>query len=375
MEIKKAHSRASIEILPDKIICSGNWTLPAIPKLSEKIDTLILPANTHLQIDAKSITQLDTAGAFILNQLITHLHAQKTSIDAVHLKEKQQNLLSLVASQTVDLSKTKPPKSLGGIALLGKNIVDRTVFFMAFLNFIGEISTHAMKAFLNPFRLSWQALASTIEYMGVYALPIIALLNFLVGVVLSYQMGNQLQNYGANIYIVDLLGLSVLREFGPLITAIIVAGRTGAAFTAEIGTMMVKEEIDALKTMGINPVDFLCLPKLFAMVLVLPLLTVLGDFFGILGGMLMAKNMLHISCTHFLERFREAIALSNYVVGLVKTPVFAMIITTVGCFQGLQVARRADSVGQQTTKSVVQAIFLIIIVDAFFSILFSRAGI
>ena len=374
MEIKKAHTRASIKILPDKIICSGNWTLPAITHLSEKIDTLTLPANTHLQIDVNAITQLDTAGAWILHQLIARLDAQKTSVDVVHLKEKQQNLLSLVSSQTIDATKT-PPKPLSGVALLGKDTIDRTVFFVGFLNFIGEISIQTLKVFLKPFRLPWKAIASTIEYMGFYALPIIALLNFLVGVVLAYQMGHQLQNYGANVYIVDLLGLSVLREFGPLITAIIVAGRTGAAFTAEIGTMMVKEEIDALKTMGINPIDFLCLPKLFAMVVVLPLLAVWADFFGILGGMLMAKSMLNITGAHFLERFREVIALSNYVVGLVKTPVFAMIITTVGCFQGLAVARRADSVGKQTTKSVVQAIFLIIVVDAFFSVLFSRAGI
>ena len=211
--------------------------------------------------------------------------------------------------------------------------------------------------------------------MGCYALPILALLNFLVGVVLAYQMGVQLQKYGANIFIVDLLGLSILREFAPLITAIIVAGRTGSAFTAEIGSMIINEEIDALKTMGINPVRFLCLPKLLAMVLILPLVTVWGNIFGILGGMIVANNMLHIHFVPFLERFREVIGLSNYVVGLVKTPVFAMIITSVGCFQGLETARRADSVGKQTTKSVVQAIFLIIVVDALFSVLFSKAGI
>ncbi len=366
---------ASIEVLPNKIICSGNWTLPTIEKLAEQINTLALPVATKLQIEAETITKLDTAGAWMLNQLIKRLTAQKISIDKINLKEKQQNLLSLISNQTIDLTKNKPPKPLKGLALLGKDTIDRILFFLGFLNFIGEISIQTVKNFLNPLRLPWIAISSTIEDMGCYALPIIALLNFLVGVVLAYQMGIQLQNYGANIYIVDLLGLSIFREFGPLITAIIVAGRTGSAFTAEIGTMIIKEEVDALKTMGINPINFLCLPKLLAMIIVLPLLTVWADFFGILGGLLMSKNMLHISGTHFLDRFREAIPLSNYVVGLVKTPVFAMIITTVGCFQGLLVERRADSVGRQTTKSVVQAIFLIIIVDAAFSILFSWAGI
>ena len=144
-------------------------------------------------------------------------------------------------------------------------------------------------------------MCSIIQYMGFYALPIIALLNFLVGVVLAYQMGIQLQKYGAHTYIVDLLGLSVLREFAPLITAIIVAGRTGSAFTAEIGTMIVKEEVDALKTMGINPIDFLCLPKLLAMMLLLPLLAVWANFFGILGGMVMSKYMLHVNFVEFMR--------------------------------------------------------------------------
>lgn len=375
MEIKKNSTQTSIDILPDKIICRGNWTLPHIEKLSTQINSLKLPANTSLEIAAETIAKLDTAGAWILHQLIERIKAQKTVVSAIHLKEKAKNLLSLVATQSIDLEKNKPPKRLGGLALLGKDSIERALFFINFLSFIGEIFVRTIKDFLNPFRLPWAAICRTIESMGCYALPIVALLNFLVGVVLAYQMGHQLEIYGAGIYIVDLLGLSILREFGPLITAIIIAGRTGAAFTAEIGTMVVKEEIDALKTMGINPIDFHCLPKLLGMIIVLPLLAVWADLFGILGGMLMSKHMLHIHHVYFIDRFREAIGLSNYVVGLVKTPVFAMIITTVGCFQGFLVERKADSVGKQTTKSVVQAIFLIIVVDAAFSVLFSWAGI
>lgn len=365
---------ASINVFSNKIICYGHWTLDCVETLKKQINTLALPSTTELQIDAESITAFDTAGAWALNQLIKRIQSQKITINAIHLKEKQQALFSLVTSQPIDLTQ-KPPKRLLGVALLGKDVVDRWNFFIGFLSFIGEISIITAKNFLNPLRLPWLAIGSTIEYMGCYALPIIALLNFLVGIVLAYQMGVQLQNYGANIFIVDLLGLSILREFGPLITAIIIAGRTGAAFTAEIGTMIINEEVDALKTMGINPIKFLCVPKLLAMILILPLVTVWADIFGILGGMITAKNMLNVHCTPFLDRFREVISLSNYVVGLVKTPVFAMIIATVGCFQGLQSAKRSDSVGKQTTKSVVQAIFLIIIVDALFSVLFSKAGI
>lgn len=360
-----------IEVLPSQIICHGDWTLATAEKLTTQIQAMTLTTQQPYPVDADGITTLDTAGAFLLHELLQNIHQQTHVESSIKLSSQQQPLFDLVSSQ--NLVAAERPKAMRGVAVLGKEVVDRSLFFLHFLSFIGEISLRFCKNLWRPSRFPWSTMFATIESMGCYALPIIALLNFLVGVVLTYQMGLQLQNYGANIYIVDLLGLSILREFAPLITAIIVAGRTGAAFTAEIGTMIVNEEVDALKTMGIHPLNFLCLPKLMAMIGVLPLLTVWADLFGILGGMMMAKNMLHVSYTNFIDRFHDAIALSNYVVGLVKTPVFAIIITLVGCFQGLNVEKRADSVGRQTTKSVVQAIFLIIIVDALFSILFSWA--
>lgn len=184
-------------------------------------------------------------------------------------------------------------------------------------------------------------------------------------------MGLQLRNYGADIFIVDLLGISLFREFGPLITAIIVAGRTASSFTAQIGTMKIKEEIDALQTLGIEPAELLILPKCLALMVVLPLLTVWADIFGVFGGMLMSQHMLEITFGDFLHRFQSAVSISSFVTGMVKAPVFGLIIAAIGCYQGLQVKQSAESVGRHTTQSVVEAIFCIVVVDAIFSILFS----
>jgi phospholipid/cholesterol/gamma-HCH transport system permease protein len=194
----------------------------------------------------------------------------------------------------------------------------------------------------------------------------------MIGIVIAYQMGNQLRNYGANIFIVNLLGLSILREFGPLITAIMVAGRTGSAFTAQLGMMKINQEVDALNTMGVTPAQLLLLPRLIGLLIVLPLLTVWADIFGTIGGMVMANSLLGVTSHDFLQRFQHEIPLRALLIGLYKTPVFALLIGSIGCFQGMQVRDTADSVGKNTTKSVVLAIFFIIIVDAIFSVIFSK---
>lgn len=255
---------------------------------------------------------------------------------------------------------------------LGKQTVNQLQETVCFLAFIGELTLSLFQTFKQTKKLRWPAIFSAIEITGYHALPIIALLSFMIGVVLTYQMGLQLRNYGANIFIVDLLGISILREFGPLLTAIMVAGRTGSAFTASIGSMKLNQEIDALNTMGIATTEFLILPRLIGLTITLPLLTVWADFFGILGGIVMSKNMLDINAFDFLQRFGSVIPVKSLLIGIGKAPIFAFLIAGIGCFQGLRVANSADSLGSQTTKSVVQAIFFIIVADAIFSILFSH---
>ena len=223
----------------------------------------------------------------------------------------------------------------------------------------------------HPARIRWRPILFNIQRAGFEALPIVGLLSFLLGIVVAYQGADQLRQYGANIFVADLVGLSMLREFAPLITAITIAGRSGSAFAAQIGTMAVTEEIDAMRTIGIDPQELLVLPKIIALVIALPLLTVFADVLGVAGGMLMAQSQLDVGFSEFLDRMAKAVSVTSYAVGIGKAPVFAVIISVVGCFQGFRTKGGADSVGQQTTRSVVQSIFLVIVADALFSIAFS----
>ena len=239
------------------------------------------------------------------------------------------------------------------------------------LAFLGENAIVLLRSVARPGRIRWRAVAYNLQMTGFEALPITGLLSFLMGIVIAYQGAEQLRQFGANIYVADLVGLSMVRELSPMLTAIIVAGRSGSAYAAQIGTMKVTEEIDALRTIGVVPLELLVLPKVLALIVALPLLTVYTDVMGVLGGMIMARAQLDVSFGAFFDRLDEAVSLTSFLVGVGKAPVFAVIIALVGCYQGFQVGGSADSVGRQTTLSVVQSIFLVIVIDALFSIVFS----
>jgi len=239
------------------------------------------------------------------------------------------------------------------------------------LGFIGECAHALVASAAHPSRLRWRPILYNIRAAGFDALPIVGLLSLLLGIVVAYQSAATLQRYGANIFVSDIVGLSMLREFAPLVTAIIVAGRSGSAYAAQIGTMSVTEEIDAMRTIGIPPLDMLVLPKLIALVIALPLLTVFADVLGVFGGMLMARAHLGVGFEDFLERMVKAVTITDYLLGLGKAPVFAAIIAVVGCFQGLRTKGGADAVGRQTTRAVVQSIFFVIVADSIFSIAYS----
>ena len=261
--------------------------------------------------------------------------------------------------------------SIGVLARLGMGAAAMFEQSVALLAFIGECAAAFAGWLAHPARIRWRPILFNIRSAGFDALPIVGLLAFLLGIVVAYQGADQLRQYGANIFVADLVGLSMLREFAPLITAIIIAGRSGSAYAAQIGAMSVSEEIDAMRTLGIAPLDMLVLPKIIALVIVLPLLTVFADVLGVFGGMLMARAQLDVGFPEFLDRFTKAVSVTAYLIGICKAPVFAGIIAVVGCFQGFRAKGGADSVGRQTTRSVVQAIFLVIVADALFSIAFS----
>ncbi len=371
--MKSAPLTAHIEIDADHkmAMCGGAWVLAAMPVLEKKVRALSWPAAGTLQVDVSGVTEMDTAGAWLLQRTLRELEAKGCKITLQGQHPEHKTLLEVI--EPLSLNQAQPvkhirPNILETIGRQGWPHIQQLVGMLAFL---GETSSALVRSVAQPSRIRWRPILYNLQHAGFYALPIVGLLAFLMGVVISYQGAGQLQRYGANIFIVDLVGLSMFRELAPLMTAIIVAGRSGSAFAAQIGTMKVTEEIDALRTIGISPMELLVLPKVIALVIALPLLSVFADVMGVLGGMVMAKSQLGVNYADFIDRFADAVSLSALLVGVGKAPVFAAIIAMVGCYQGLQVTSGSDSVGQQTTVSVVQGIFLIIVADAVFSVIFS----
>jgi phospholipid/cholesterol/gamma-HCH transport system permease protein len=252
--------------------------------------------------------------------------------------------------------------------------VDKLVEGNAFLGFIGELVSRGGRLLLLPWRIRWREVVAEVEAAGLRALGIVGLLSFLVGMVMAYQAGATLQDYGANVLIVNLVGIITLREMGPLLTAIIVAGRTGSSYTAQLGTMRITEEIDALRAIGIPPFDILILPKVIALILVMPLLAVFANLMGLLGGSVVAAYRFEVGFAVYFDRLPEVVDLTTLMLGLIKMPVFAIVIALIGCMQGMRVAGSALAVGRATTVSVVQATFLVIVIDALFSVLYNLLG-
>ena len=354
---------------------NGAWTLPHLATLERRVADVGRTVTGPVRVEGDDLDELDTAGVWMLRDLRRKLTARNVAVTFADLPEQYQALLEFVDERLDDVEETPKPERTNFLERLGRMTWGQTLDLLTLLAFVGETAVAFGRQIIQPRRIRFRMTARIIEESGVNALPIVGLLVFLLGIVVAYQGGVQLKTYGANIFVVELVGLIMLRELAPLIAAIIVAGRTGSAFAAEIGTMRVTEEVDALETLGIGPFDQLVLPKVTGLMIALPLLTVFADALGIFGGMVMAVQVLDVSFSDFLQRVPQAISVNDFIVGVIKAPVFAMIIAMVGCHQGFQVTGGADAVGQQTTKSVVQSIFLVIISDAAFSIMFSWIGI
>lgn len=359
--------------LPE-LVLSGSWTVRGLGSALDALARLRISSGTTVTADASRIGALDTAGAWVIQKLLLRFRDGGSAITLSGLGPQFTPLMDLVTHGITELS-ARPVPAPGPQSMILESIGRRAGVgakaSLVLLGFVGEIAIALTGWLVHPARIRSRPVLYNIRSAGVQALPIVGLLSFLLGVVVAYQGADQLRLYGANIYVVDLIGLSMLREFAPLITAIIVAGRSGSAYAAQIGTMAVTEELDALRTIGIAPLELLVLPKLIALLIALPLLTAFADLLGVFGGMVMAHGQLDVGFAEFLDRFVKAVSPSSYLVGLAKAPVFAAIIAMVGCYQGFQTRGGADSVGRQTTRSVVQAIFLVIVTDALFSVAFS----
>ncbi len=354
--------------------CEGDWTLDGIEGFDARPRSVHWPTG-DIELDGSGIGAIDTTGALCLLNLIAELERIGRPVRLVDLREEHRALLDLVQERRASAGALAVvPRPQGYLERLGRTVLRHLNNGLAFLVFIGETAVALGRLTLRPGRFRWRALFGNIETAGVHALPIIALLSFMMGVVIAYQGGRQLEFYGANIFIVELVALTMLRELAPLITAIIVAGRTGSSYTAQIGTMQITEEVDAMRTIGIPPMDLLVLPKLLALTVALPLLTVFADALSVFGGMVMAQTLLDVSFGDFLDRLPKVVTLTSFLLGVGKAPVFAAIIALVGCYQGFRVRGGADSVGRQTTVSVVQSIFLVIAADALFSVVLGGVG-
>ncbi|TNF66984.1 MAG: ABC transporter permease [Gammaproteobacteria bacterium] len=373
---------AAYEFISDQqsLSLSGSWNWQNFDEhLLEQILKAILKngqTNT-ITINALAINKFDTVGATFLKLLLDQLLKANIQISTLKLKQTHKDLYDLV-KEKVTVSPPEKVKRINPKATayyIGQQTFQTAKDILNLLAFLGAIALSTFQWVKIPFKTRLQLICEIVINDGYKAVGIVCLLSFLIGIVLTYQMGVQLVTYGANIFVVNLLGLSIFREFAPLITAIIVAGRSGSAFAAHIGTMKVQEEIDALQTMGISPFKRLVSPRIIGLIIALTLLTVLADISSIIGGMIMSKAYLQISFFEFLTRFQEVIAAKNYILGLIKAPVFALLIAIVGCYRGFCVQGSAASIGQETTRSVVLSIFLIIVADAAFSILYSTLGI
>jgi len=365
---------AIVQPTPQDLALSGSWTARGIGAIEHQLESVRVPSKTQAIADGARIAALDTAGAWVLQKLLLRLRDEGVVVTLRGLRPEFAKLLEVVAQHLADRADKPAPaarQSRTALERIGRSVEAAFGETVALLRFVGESALALAGSVAHPARLRWRPILYNIRSAGFDALPIVGLLSFLLGVVVAYQGADQLRQYGANIFVADLVGLSMLREFAPLITAIIIAGRSGSAYAAQIGTMSVTEEIDAMRTLGIAPLELLVLPKVLALLVALPLLTVFADVLGVFGGMIMARAQLGVGFGEFLDRFVEAVSVTAYLIGICKAPVFAAIIAVVGCFQGFLAKGGADSVGRQTTRSVVQSIFLVIVADALFSIAFS----
>ena len=355
---------------PGELALTGSWTAQGMSDLERRLDTLPPPPAGTLVIDGARVEALYSVGAWVLQRWLRRLRGPAAmTAEWRNWTDRHRRLIDFVAHADAPAAPVGPRSSR--LERVGRLVVDGVSQSTDLLAFVGQSAAALAAVVRHPARWRGRAVLRGIQTAGFEALPIIGLTSFLLGIVVAYQGADQLKTYGASIFVVELVGYSMLREFAPLITAIIIAGRSGSAYAAEIGTMVVTEEVDALSTLGIAPLELLVLPKILALMVALPMLTVFADITGVFGGMIMARTRLGIGFGEFLDRFGAEVPLSMLVIGVGKSLLFAIIVAIVGAFQGFRTESNAGSVGRQTTVAVVQSIFLVIVCDAALSIVFS----
>jgi len=363
---------------------AGDWRVRNFGALARELAAVPLAGAHSVLIDAARLEALDLSAAWLLQGFIERAHAAGAQVhfiagepDLIRLVEPRAAAASAAAVPAVTIESPAPARRwlTEPLALLGRNTVLAGRDSLGGLSFLGRAALTLLSAIARPRRLRPVSIARHLYDTGVTAIPIITLIAFLISVIIAYLGAQQLARYGATILVADLVAIGVLRELGVLLTAIIVAGRSGSAFAAEIGSMRLNEEVDALYAMGVDPFEVLVLPRLLGLALALPLLTIVADLVGLAGGAVLCRAVLHIPLSQYLVRVREAISATTFWVGVIKAPVFAILIGAAGTLRGMQVSGSSRELGRLTTMAVVQAIFLVILADAIFAIVFMELDI
>lgn len=366
-----------------QISLSGPWTVRNVGEHDAALRAIASSVSStprHMQgrvvIDLSEVTTLDTAGAWIVHRTQRDLTEAGADVQISGANSTQTDLITLArkSDQPCDVEPDHGTVLEVIAERMGRTVVMLVSEVVAMLNMVGLVIAVIGRIIIRPRTLRLTSVVSQMERVGLDAVPIVALLTFLIGAVLAQQGASQLKLFGAEVYTVNLVAISMLRELAVLITAIIVAGRSGSAFTAEIGSMKVREEIDAMRTLGMDPIAVLVAPRVIALVLMLPVLTFIADIMGLLGGGVVTYFALDISPQIYLQRVDVAVASNTFFVGLIKAPFLAIAIAVIGCLEGMRVTGSAESVGERTTSSVVKAIFTVIVLNALFAIFFTAVG-
>jgi phospholipid/cholesterol/gamma-HCH transport system permease protein len=344
--------------------CFASW---------QNVRRLAQPPKPRMEFDLSGVDHLDGAATALLLDLRSELAAAGAAAEIVGAQGPVRAMLELYGAHPPRPTAKEPPARIGILDEIGRHVLT-TLGEARGLDFIGDVAIAGTQAVRRPSTVNWADIPRLMERAGADGLPIVAMINFLVGMVTAFQAAIQLKQVGANIFVADLVGLSMTRELAPLMTAIIVAGRSGAAFAAELGTMRVSEEVDALRTLGLDPYQFLVFPRVLALMLVLPLLTIMADLVGIAGGLLVAMLTLDLTPNAYLVETQAAVGLWDVFSGCLKTVFFGLNISLIACQRGLATHGGAEGVGRSTTSAVVTSLFAIVVVDAIFTVLFNAVG-
>jgi phospholipid/cholesterol/gamma-HCH transport system permease protein len=353
----------------------GAWQIDNIAELEQALQQIPIDGTQSLRVDYSGIERLDLSAAWLLQRRLQELRSSGAHVEVV--ADRARPALSFVEQLTqraAEQSQSAPREQVSWPTRLAGTIGRSSLYLVRHsrqsLAFFGQLAVTGVRMLRSAHHLRLPSVTRHIYETGIQAIPIVSLIAFLISVIIAYLSAQQLRQFGADIFTVDLVAIAVLREMGVLLTAIIVAGRSGSAFAAELGVMRLNDEVDALKSMGVDYFEVLVLPRLVGLLVALPLLTIVADAMGLAGGALLSKVLLDISLTQFIPRVQEALAPTTFWAGLIKAPVFALVIALVGTYRGLQVRDSSRELGRLTTVAVVESIFLVIFVDAVFAVIF-----